>query len=427
MRKFIPIIVILVLVIGGIVFWQLRPEEEVISPKGEKEAEQIPKEEEGEEGAVWEKLEWEDIEQIPESELQEICAKESWPPEGCSIISDPEGRRLCEKCKELIGIEIQEEAEKGEIEVGIVKEEDITQITFFEGEGVVADPDWSPDGTQIVFGRHVGNERGLYIINSDGTGLTKIGPDDVFDPSWSPVNNRILCYGGENSELYMIDLDKDDTKKTTLAEHAMYPAWSPDGKKIVYYVYDDSNAPVPFNDPQCDGTGVSISIWVMNSDGTGKTRLTTDEDGHCSDPSFSPDGSKIVYNRGFMHPGVPFLAKEPTGEIWVMNSDGSNKHAIYAPGDSKYYLHQRAWSKNNEIMFERIQWQKTPQIWIMNSNGTNARCLLKPEEGFGVFLYGDIAWDNTGTKIATTQWKSASEERPDIFMDSNIIIFPWEE
>lgn len=234
-----------------------------------------------------------------------------------------------------------------------------------------------------------------------------------------------MCYGGENSELYVIDLDKDDIEKTILAEHAMYPAWSPDGKKIVYYVYDDSNAPIPFNNPQCDGTGVSISIWIMNSDGTGKTQLTIEEDGFCSDPSFSPDGSKILYNKGFIHPGVPFLVKESINEIWVMNSDGSNKHMIYTTGDSKYYLHQRAWSKNNEIMFEKIQWQKAPQIWVINSDGTNPRLMLRPEEGFGVFLYGDIAWDNTGTKIATTQWKSAIEERPDIFVDSNIITFSW--
>ena len=364
-KNILVVIIISTLVIGGVIFWQLRPEEETISPKGEKEMEQMPEEEER-----WE----EDID-----------------------------------------------------EKGIINLDDLIQLTFFEGEGVAADPDWSPDGTQIVFERHTGYELELFIVNSDGTGLTKIGPENVFDPSWSPVDNRILCCGGENSELYMIDLDKDSTEKITLAEHAMYPAWSPDGKKIVYMVYDDTNAPIPYKDPQCDGTGVSISIWIMNSDGTGKTRLTTDEDSHCSDPSFSPDGSKILYNRGFMQPGVPFLVKESTNEIWVMNSDGSNKHVIYAPGDNKYYLHQRAWSKNNEIIFERIQWQKSPQIWVMNSDGTNPRCILKPKEGFGVFLYGDIAWDNTGTKIATTQWKSASEERPDIFVDSNIIIFPWKK
>ncbi len=42
-----------------------------------------------------------DIEQIPLAELQRICAEQSWPPEGCSGIADPEGRTFCEKCKEL--------------------------------------------------------------------------------------------------------------------------------------------------------------------------------------------------------------------------------------------------------------------------------------------------------------------------------------
>lgn len=41
-----------------------------------------------------------DIEQLPESVLQGLCEKESWPPD-CSFIPDPKGRELCEKCREL--------------------------------------------------------------------------------------------------------------------------------------------------------------------------------------------------------------------------------------------------------------------------------------------------------------------------------------
>ena len=314
---------------------------------------------------------------------------------------------------------------------GVIMPADLTQITFFEGEGINSafDPDWSPDGTQIVFGK----EGELYIINSDGTGLTKIGPSsssyNIYNPSWSPVDNKISCTGwdeGENSSLYMIDLDKDKTKKNSLGvQYVTFHAWSPDGKKIVYNVYDDSNAPLPLHDPQCDGTGVKSSIWIMNSDGTGKTQLTTDEDGYCSDPSFSPDDSKIVYAKGFINPGVPFLVQSTT-EIWVMNSNGSDKHAIYAPGDSLYFLHQRAWSKNNEIIFERIQWQKPPEIWVMNSDGTNPMPIVKPKGGPSSFLYADTAWDNTGTKIVTTQWKSAiheGEKTPEIFVDRNVVTF----
>jgi len=59
----------------------------------------------------------------------------------------------------------------------------------------------------------------------------------------------------------------------------------------------------------------------------------------------------------------------------------------------------------------------------MNADGTNPRCMLRPKEGFGEFIYGDIAWDTTGTKIVTTQWKSI----PDIMIDRNVVTFSWEE
>ena len=333
--------------------------------------------------------------------------------------------------------------EYSEVE-GIINPDNITQITSFEGKGCSAcDSDWSSDGTQIAFGRDTEDEKGLYVINSDGTGLFKIGPSDcygIYDPSWSPVDNRILCTGweeGESSGLFIIDLDEDKAKIISLgAEYVMFPAWSPDGKKIVYMVYNDSNAPLPLYDPQCDGTGVLASIWIMNSNGTGKTQLTTDEDGYCSDPSFSPDGSKIVYNKGFINPAAPFLTKEPPNEIWVMNSNGSDKHMIHTTGDCKYFLHQRAWSKNNEIIFEKLQWQKSPEVWIMNANGTNPRCLIRPIKGPDgeLLTYHDIAWDTTGTKIITSRHKSAvyEGEMPDVssgawshLIDTNLVTFPW--
>ncbi|MBU2562431.1 MAG: right-handed parallel beta-helix repeat-containing protein [Nanoarchaeota archaeon] len=54
------------------------------------------------------------------SNLQERCEKESWPPKGCSVISDIKGKELCEKCKELIEeekpktIEIHDQSISGE-------------------------------------------------------------------------------------------------------------------------------------------------------------------------------------------------------------------------------------------------------------------------------------------------------------------------
>jgi len=57
------------------------------------------------------------------------------------------------------------------------------------------------------------------------------------------------------------------------------PRWSPDGDKIAFYTNE----------------GGSYEIWVMNRDGTGRTRLTdTPQDDTPQRPTWSPDGNRIA-------------------------------------------------------------------------------------------------------------------------------------
>ena len=63
-------------------------------------------------------------------------------------------------------------------------------------------------------------------------------------------------------------------------------------------------------------------IWVMRRDGSGLEKV-----GEGVHPDFSPDASKIVYEK-------------PDSGIWVMNRDGSNNHCIVSDPDAKY----PAWS-----------------------------------------------------------------------------------
>src|SRR2546427_4342073 len=51
-------------------------------------------------------------------------------------------------------------------------------------------PDWSPDGTKIVFATNRDGNYELYIINPDGTGVTRLTSNTVSDrePSWQPIS-----------------------------------------------------------------------------------------------------------------------------------------------------------------------------------------------------------------------------------------------
>jgi Tol biopolymer transport system component len=283
---------------------------------------------------------------------------------------------------------------------------DLTQITSFtEQEGKAVDPDFSPDGSQIVFClvKEILEDSELYVINADGTGPTKIGLG--FDPSWSPVEDKIAYTF--NDQIYTMNSDGKEITKLTTEYSSMAPGWSPDGTKITYTYYEDGKA----------------SVWIMNSDGTGKTPLTTSMDGECSISSFSYDGLKIVYLKGprwYTH-----IEMMPTklNEIWIMNSDGSNKHMIYAPGDSYQWPFQRAWNKNNKILFMKngILEDKLPKMFVINSDGTNPKKMVSPTYSSGMpdYFYLDPVWDNTYTKVVAV--------RVIIGGAQNIVTFSWTE
>ena len=173
-----------------------------------------------------------------------------------------------------------------------------------------AHPAWSPDGKQIAFGYG----EAIYVMNADGTGPVKI--TDVYhfypreiSPSWSPDSQYITFMeeGASSSDIYIIRTDGSGRRQLTknfiiLAE----PAWSPDGKKIMFagranscvdckpcfYVTDlTGNSPVklteyPSENFQYNGhitwspngdqiaLSVNVAIYIMNADGSNLKYLT---------------------------------------------------------------------------------------------------------------------------------------------------------
>ncbi len=174
----------------------------------------------------------------------------------------------------------------------------LTQLTF---TGRNFFPNWSPDGNKIIHDRTDPiDSAGAWIMNADGSNHRLVARGR--SPSWSPDGSKIL-YVGLGHQIYIADTTgSGETQLTTLSggTGTIYPSFSPQGDRIVF---------------QFQLFGERPDTWVMNSDGTNVTRLTTDG-GYA--PFWSPDGSKIIYTNTCQY----------NGYLWIMNPDGSNKKQI---------------------------------------------------------------------------------------------------
>lgn len=195
-------------------------------------------------------------------------------------------------------------ARDGNLEIYVMNADGSAPMRLTSDPAADYGPAWSPDGTRIAFGSNRGDgSPRIYVMNADGSNpvpLTNGG-----DPAWSPDGSRIAFSSNQGGPFGIFVMNADGsgiTRLTTPDYSDAQPAWSPDGVKIAFAraeccSYDDFGFV----------TGLVSNIYVMNADGSGVTRLISDG----SDPAWSPDGRKIAYSV--------FEAS-----LVIVNADGTN-------------------------------------------------------------------------------------------------------
>jgi Tol biopolymer transport system component len=132
-----------------------------------------------------------------------------------------------------------------------------------------AQPSFSPDGTKVAFSSDVddrGRNLDVYVINVDGTGLTRLTTNAAVDgePDWSPNGRRIAFESDRDGdfEIFTMRVDGSGVKKVTSnPDLDIDPDWSPDGSMFAFV---------------SDRDGGNVEIYVMKADGSGQTRITDD-------------------------------------------------------------------------------------------------------------------------------------------------------
>ncbi|MDH3224959.1 MAG: hypothetical protein OEO23_14655, partial [Gemmatimonadota bacterium] len=196
-----------------------------------------------------------------------------------------------------------------------------------------ADPVWSPSGSAYLVVRHGALFQEIWLAQADGSGISHVTAGRL--PTWAPDGNRvayILGDAGISSAVHIVNLDGTDPSRVDLGAPADYVSWSPQGDRLAVEVAAD--------------------VIMVDDDGSDPRPIGGPIDGARRGPSWSPDGTRLIYRVTFGN-GNPWA-------LWTGKADGSGESLLFEP-DGGASARRATWSPTGDrVLFSRYTVQCGP-------------------------------------------------------------------
>lgn len=193
----------------------------------------------------------------------------------------------------------------------------------------------------------------IVTVDPDGSDRAPVGIEEDYElwPHWSPDGSKILYWGDPaGTELRVVDADGTDkvllTQDMPDAGVPFQAAWSPSGRAVAF-AYGEDHGTVEYD--------IASAIFVARADGSRRRRITGMRHAALS-PSWSPDGRRIAYSSD----------ARGGDDIYVVDRNGTDRTRLT---DSRKGADGSwpQWSPDGE----QILFSRDGDIWVMDSDGTS--------------------------------------------------------
>ena len=223
-----------------------------------------------------------------------------------------------------------------------------------------AHPDWSPDGSKIVFGSFSGAQgipsgtADIYVMNSDGSDQKQLtnSPWEDNDPEWSPDGTRIVFKSTRNTqqngreEIYVMRSDGTDVQRLTTtsgwqSDHD--PSWSPNGEYVIFTRFE-GNKPW-FDTANFVKDWQKLTPWNIHRVDLNRNveRLTNSNDSGWGVVIYSADGSHLLFGRIDWITNNKQQVIGGNHRLILMDLDGSNQQQLIPDDDHTGTLEYFDW------------------------------------------------------------------------------------